>query len=310
MKNPFNEFRIPTILGLSIIIAAVAAGIIFNLRQQTLISQASPAVTAQNVTVSNVSDTSVAISWQTASPVASFIRFGQYNPDEQTVLDDRDGKNLHSYWTHYFTLKNLSPDAVYQYRIISGQVASGIFKFTTAAPLPSQTGLAPVIGSVLSKNTPLKDAIVYLSIADAATQSALTKTEGNFLIPISQIRKADLSDLFPLTDDSVAKLTILSQQGKAFVLFKLKGLKLGLPPITLGENLDLTSSNDNIDYDLNGDGKINSADVSIILQNFGSAPRSQQSAVIFKKADLNNDGVVDQKDLDLMLDRIKKTGNQ
>ncbi len=309
MKNIANRFRIPTLLGLTVIIEGIVSGILLNLKEQTFISKASPDLVPTNITLSNLSDTSVTISWQTLVAATSFVRFGQTNPNEQTGLDDRDSKNPQPHWLHYVTLKNLSPKTTYQYKIISSKVSSETLTFTTGAPLSSQTGFQPIIGSVLDNNTPLDGALVYLSIADATTQAALTKNSGNFLIPISQIRKSDLSDIYPLTEETVAKLTILSEKGQATALFKLKNLKSGLPPLSLGENLDLTNPIENINYDLNGDGKINSADMAMILQNFGPKPKNEQSSAAYQKADLNKDGVVDQKDIDLMLERIKKTGN-
>ncbi len=309
MKNLFSRFRIPTLLGLTVIALGIAAGILLSLKQQTFISQASPDLLPQNITVSNVSDTTATISWQTSSPSTSFIRFGQNSLDEQTVLDDRDQKNPKAHLMHFVSLKNLSPKTIYEYRVVSN-TSSDTRNFTTATPISSQTGFQPIIGSVVSNNLPLNDALVYLSIADAATQAALTKNSGNFLIPISQIRKKDLSGIYPLTPDTVAKLVILSDKGTSSVLFKLSSLKQGLPSVTLGENLDLTNPVDNIDYDLNKDGKINSADMAVILENFGPQPKNPQNIASYKKADLNGDGAVNQKDIDLMLDAIKKSGNQ
>ena len=56
-------------------------------------------------------------------------------------------------------------------------------------------------------------------------------------------------------------------------------------------------------YDLNGDGKINAADNAIILLNFGKNPKD-------KKADINEDGMVDQKDLELMSQKLEELSTQ
>ncbi len=302
-----NKFKIPTILGLGIITAGIITGVFLTLKEQIFTSKASSAANAENITIANISDDSVTVSWQTSIPANSFITFGEVNPNEQTILDDRDTKAPKPYQIHYVTIKNLLPKTTYQYKIVSGKTQSEISKFTTAAPLNQQTGFRPIIGSVLDGDKPLEEGVVYLSIPDAITQSSLVKSSGNFLIPISQIRKMDLSDSFTLTEDTVVKLTIVSAKGQTTAIFKLKDADKGLPPIKLGENLDLTTtvassptSNQDLDkYDLNGDGKINAADYAIILQNFGKNPKN-------KKADLNGDGVVDQKDLDLMSKKINQ----
>lgn len=304
MRDFLNKFKIPTLLGLSVIAFGIFGGVFLNLREQTIISKASPDVTPKNITLSNIGDDSVTISWQTSTPVASFVKFGQANSDERVILDDRDTKNPQPYTIHYVTIKNLLPKTTYQYKVVSNKIQSDILKFTTAVPLSAQTGFQPIIGSVLDNNTPVEEAIIYLSIADSVIQSALTKTEGNFLIPISQIRKADLSDTYPLTEDTIAKLTILSEKGEATLLFKLGNFDKELPPITLGENLDFTTSSYDLDkYDLNGDGKINAADNATVLQNFGPPTAG---GLKNKRTDLNKDGIVDQEDLDLMSKQINQ----
>jgi len=87
----------------------------------------------------------------------------------------------------------------------------------------------------------------------------------------------------------------------------------------LGQQIDLTASappdntipqpspttKDLNNYDLNSDGKINAADNAIVLQNIGQTKSSKD-----KKADLNGDNTIDQKDLDLMAKKLKELGAQ
>lgn len=327
MTGFISKFKIPTILGLGIILLGIVAGVYLNLKEQIFLSQAAPNLTPQNITLTNITDSEAVISWQTNSPAASFITFGQNNPGEQTVLDDRDNPVPGSTGpkprlTHYVTLKNLLPKTNYQYKVVSGKIASNVEKFQTAQPLSVQTGFSPIIGSVLSGDSPLDDGIVYLSIPEATTQSALIKTGGNFLIPLAQIRKTDMTD-YQLTEGTTAKLTVHSDKGESNVLFKLKANSLPLPPVKLGQNIDLTTpeetppptptAKDLHKFDLNGDGKINAADNAIILQNFGplrEASNPPAGGPKDKRADLNGDGKVDQKDLDLMAQELKDLGSQ
>lgn len=316
MKDFFDKLKIPTLLGLGIIILGIGAGVFLTLKEQIFISKAFPNVSPQNIILTNLSDSEVTISWQTSTPIPSFITYGQTNPSEATMLDDRDTKSPQAYSIHYVTLKNLLPKTTYQYKIISGKIPSEISRFTTATPISNQTGFRPIIGSVLKEDKPLDEGVVYLSIADAAIQSGIIKSSGNFLIPTSQIRKSDMSQEFPLTEDTIVKLTVVSSNGQSNVIFRLKDFSEGLPPITLGQDLDLTditplvspSQQDLEKYDLNGDGKLNAADNSIILGNFGNP--STSSGLKNRKADLNGDGIVNQKDLDLMAQKIKDLGSQ
>lgn len=324
MTEFINKFKIPTFLGLGIIFLGIISGVYLVLKEQTLLSQAAPNLTPRNIVFTNISEESVVISWQTNSAAVSFITFGQNSPGEQTILDDRDNNPPTSSprieaggskprLIHYVTLKNLLPKTSYQFKIISGKITSDVQKFETAAPLTNQTIFPPIIGSVLDGSTPLESGIVYLSIPGASTQSSLIKGGGNFLIPLSQVRKDDLSDVYQPTEETIAKLTIISDKGDASILFRLNANPESLPQIKLGQNIDLTTpeespqpsptTKDLDKYDLNSDGKINAADNAIILQNFGKNPKN-------KKADLNGDGVVNQKDLDLMTQKLKELGSQ
>lgn len=302
MRDFMNKFKIPTILGLGIIFLGISSGAYLVLKDQIFLSQAAPNATAQNITFSNITDTSAVVSWQTGSEASSFVTFGQNNPSEQTVLDDRDA-NPTPHSSHYVTLKNLLPKTKYQLKIISGRNTSEILQFETSSPSSNQTGFGPIIGSVLqNENTPLDEGIAYLSITDAAMQSALIKAGGNFLIPLSS---------YNLTEGTTGKITIVSGKDSASMLLTIKANSAPLPPIKLGQNIDLTTpeetpqpTRDDLDkYDLNEDGKINAADNAIILQNFGKNPKD-------KKADLNQDGKINQKDLDLMAQQIKDLGSQ
>lgn len=315
MTEFINKFKMPTILGLSVILLGLASGLYLVLREQIWLSRAAPDLTPQNIYLTNITDNSVVISWQTNTPVASFITFGQNSPGEQTVLDDRDTEGPKPHLTHYVTVRNLLAKTSYQFKIISGKLTSEVKTFDTAAEIVNQTGFPPVVGSVLDGNKPLDDGIAYLSISGAATESALIKTGGNFLIPLSYIRKADLSDIYPLTDTTTAKIAIVSDTESSNLLFKPKINPSPLAPIKLGQDLDLTivaaSPSSALamlnleSYDPNADGIINAADYAIIFSC--SSARQEISCA---KADINKDGKIDQKDLDLMTQKLKEFNAQ
>lgn len=313
MIHFFEKFKIPTLLGLGIILIGISSGIFLVLREQILISKASPSITPLegSINFTNIEDSAVAVSWQTANPASSFVTYGKDNPGEQTALDDRDQRSPNSHIVHYVTLKNLLPKTEYQLKIVTGRLSSDIFRFKTASPATTRNNFGPVIGSVLENDKPIPEGIAYLSISGATVQSSLIKNLGSFLIPLSRIRKFDdLSDILPLSDETIAKLTVVAKNNQSSALFKLTPAGVTLPALNLGQNLDLTnpaespkpassSASELKTFDLNGDGQINATDNAIILRNFGKNPKE-------KKADLNLDGLVDQKDLGLMSEKINQ----
>lgn len=320
MIHFLEKFKIPTLFGLGIILAGIIAGVYLTVTEQNFISEASPNFSPKNITVSNIDDTSATISWQTAEKTYSLVSFNQSTLKQSSQTDERDLKIPSTYNIHSVRLKNLLPKTTYHFIISSGKIKSGPLSFQTAAPQTVQNNFGPIIGSVVSGDKPLKEGIAYLSIPQSITQSAVVKSQGNFLIPLSAIYKTDLSDIYPLTSETIAKLTVVSKDDQVEVNFKLSAEGTNLPVLKLGQNLDLTvppleettpsaevtpsteptpSSQDLETFDLNSDGSINATDNAIILKNFGKNPQNI-------KADLNKDGIVDQKDLNLMSEKINK----
>lgn len=285
------HFKIPTLLGLSIIIVGLVAGLTLVFKNQTFLIKASPDITPLNITTSNIEDSRATISWQTSVETNGFITFGKDTTTEQTVTDDRDNSTPKKYKTHHVTLKNLTPKTTYLFTIGG---AKKNYSFSTASSTNSQNNLKPIIGSVSDNGKPLNSGIVYLTTEGAATQSTIIKNLGNFIIPIINIRTLDLSQVAEFTQETVFKLKIISENEKSTtVIFTLKDAEVPLGPFILGQDLDLTAEAETSTFskfDLNRDNLINSSDYAMISKN---------------KVDLNSDGVVNQKDLDLMQKQMR-----
>lgn len=304
MIELLSKFKIPTLLGLAILLAGIGGGVFLVVRNQTFISQASPDQAPQNITFSNLEDSSVIVSWQTSVPTPGFVTVNLNSTNKQTLLDDRNTNTPTPRLEHFVTIKNLAPQTTYQLKIFSGKTQSDVLQFTTAQVATNQNGYKPIIGTVLDNNKPLEEGIVFLRLEGAVTQSALVKSFGNFLIPISVMRKQDLSSVFLPTENETAKLTVISGSRRGSLTFKLTPSDQPLTPLIVGRDLNLTalpatsspkpSSGTVSRLDLNEDGLINSSDWAIILKNFGKSPEDS-------RADLDQNGVVDEKDLQLIL---------
>ncbi len=280
------HFKIPTLLGLSIIIIGLVAGLSLVFKNQTFLTKAGPNITPSNITTSNIENSTVTISWQTDTETIGFVTFGKNSPTEQTATDDRDSSTPQKYKTHHVTLKNLNPQTTYLFIIGGGKKN---YSFSTAPSTNSTNNLKPIIGTISDNGKPLNSGIVYLTTQDAIVQSTIIKNLGNFIIPINNVRTLDLSSVAKFLPETVFKLIILGENEKSTtVIFKLSDTENQLGPLILGQNLDLTTEVQKSifsKFDLNYDGLINSSDYAIILKN---------------KVDLNGDGVFNQKDLDLI----------
>lgn len=312
MLDFLNKFKIPTILGLSVILMGTIAGVVLVVMgNQTLTTQASPDQIPKDITLSNANSSSITISWTTTAVVPGFVTYGVNMPSEQTALDDRDSQKPSARNIHYVTIKNLTPQTTYQFKIISGKLTyPEILKFTTATPSDAQSGYKPIIGTALQNNQPVQEGLVYLSVSGAYLQSALIKNLGSFIIPINNLQNTNLTGMFQPVAESNAKITAVSTQGKGSAVFKLTNSDKSIGTIRIGENLDFTFlpiptiqpqvTPELLVYDLNSDGFVNVNDYSLVLKNFGRNPSE-------KKADINKDGIVDKKDLDLISKQITPT---
>ncbi len=320
-----NQIRIPTLLGLGILLTGLTIGVLLVVQQQTLTTKASGANTPQNISIANIESTAATITWQTDSPVTGFVQAGPQPALGLTFKDDRDQQDLDLRQIHFVTLRNLSPNTSYYFKIVSGGVSfpeKDPLTLTTSPELPSQP-MSPVIGSILDvTGHPVNEALIILDIDGAQKLATYTKTASSFIIPLATLKTNDLNTPFTITEKTPqnASLTISIPGQTTTVRLTLPTQTTTLPTITIGKNLDLTRSilsttsaansaasnsaqpGTNI-YDLNKDGSINSADRAIIQSNIGKTKFDPQ-------ADLNHDKVVNQKDLDLFTVELQKNSQQ
>lgn len=237
--NLLENLRIPTLLGLFVLVLGLGATIYLTGQNLNLSTKAAPEENPKNILVTNIDDSSATISWQTDSNTTGFVTFG-IGSANQTVLDDRDNDSPQPRITHHVSLKNLDPQTTYQFKTHSGKISSAPAEFTTSSQFESN-GFKPIIGSVLDDNRPEIGGILYLQIDGAITQSSVIKSLGNFIIPISKIRSLDLKNLTPSLGSS-AKLVVYSdngQTGSATITIENSDKPFILK---VGQNLDLTNT--------------------------------------------------------------------
>ncbi len=165
--------RIPTILGLFFLLAAVITAVILSGTPRRLFSQASPQTAPENIRATNITDKSFVVSYTTAEPATGRIILS----DGRNFSDDRgDGK----FTTHYFPVKNLDPATKYSFKIVSQSQSYPSDAATSPLASTPVSLIEPVYGSVSNPDgTPAVGALVY-----AETDSAQVKANGNFLLSV------------------------------------------------------------------------------------------------------------------------------
>lgn len=311
--------KIPTLLGLALLITVLVVGVFLFVYNQKIISQNRVRFAPKKIQIVNISDLQVSVIWQTDVPTNGAVSFGEGRNLTQTENDARDRIGPNNFIIHFVTLKNLKPDTTYNYQIISGGVEffDKPQSFKTAKSLTDSSGTdkqnqtKPLRGTILNTNlNPIDEALVFLAIKGAQDIVGFTGTSGNFVIPLKDIRSSDLTSFVNLNTKTDATLTINRVGLESQVQLSLPVTDKPLPPLVIGQNINLKDYltnqanqskpaaekppvSNSEKFDLNGDGKVNSLDLSVIVQNFGKNPKN-------KKADLNSDGKVDQDDIDLI----------
>lgn len=193
------EKRFPTILGLGILILALAGGI-FAIQFGTGVfsPRANPESTPKNVKITNVTETGFTVSFVTDAVTTGYIKYGTApNAIKTTVTDDRDqlAGNVGTYTTHHITVKNLQGETTYFFTIGTGSTTfdnnGQPYSIKTTQKISSPIAQT-IYGTVLTKaSTPAEGSIVYVTIDGAKELSTLVRSSGTWAIPLSQARTSD-----------------------------------------------------------------------------------------------------------------------
>jgi hypothetical protein len=311
--------KIPTILGLALIITTVSLGIVLLYSQNKAAGEEKTRIEPKEIQVLNISDTQATVIWQTNSPAIGRIAYGTSSSLDNTASDNRDRTSVQEHQIHFVTLRQLNPETTYYYKVLSnGHSFPSEFKsFKTAKKLAEKLENKPIRGSVLNINlNPIDEALVFLEIDNAQEFATFTSTAGNFILPLTQLRTQDLAYPFSINSNTQAKLIIKKGNltSEVNLTLPLPNNQL-LPPLVIGQNIDLkdlithstteakpldqTSSPKENKFDLNSDNKTNSLDLAIVLDHFGQSVGNNAEEQL-KKSDLNGDAKIDQKDIDLL----------
>jgi hypothetical protein len=187
--------RIPTIIGIVFLIFGIAAGVILVNNQQIFRLGASSEASPKNVRLSNISSSSLTISWLTDKETVSFVKWGKSeNALDKTEIDEIAENGF----VHSTTIRNLQASTSYFFKIN----AAGTDFDNNGVVWEVKTG--PAIQEILSANfisgnvitptgTPAKNALVYVTVGGSNLLSTVTSQNGNWTISLTSARSSDLT---------------------------------------------------------------------------------------------------------------------
>ena len=243
-----KEKRIPTIIALLILILGIMSGVFLIKNTPKLFAGAKPEIVPREVKITNVTEDGFTISWITDSQTTGFIQYGTNNKDFPfTAEDDRDqlSGNQGSFFTHHVTVKGLTPSTNYFFRISSGGKLfdnnGQLYQVSTGPTIQGSSRESDVAYGTIFKQdgSPAEGVIVYLTLANASPLSTITRSSGNWVIPLNLARSTDLSSwVIYDKEDSVEEIFVQGGPAGTATAISVAKNDSPLPPITLGGNFD------------------------------------------------------------------------
>jgi len=249
MQKSLLHKRIPTVFGLILLLAGFFAINYAVNNSVFFVTRASPTYTPEEIRVTNLTDTSFTISYVTKESVLGTLTYDTTPTGDKVALDDRDQQSgtPQPYLTHHITVKNLSPNTIYYYSILSSNKTfldkDKPFSIKTLSPLTQNLSRqTPIVGTVADADGGHDTNTIVLLVTDGAqTLSTLTKEDGTYVMPLNALRTNDFSSYMSFTPTSLIKLLVESPLGKATVSVLASQIN-PVPLITLNNSYDFTTS--------------------------------------------------------------------
>lgn len=234
--------KIPTIIGLLILLIGLGGAIYLNENRTSAPVKAADTTQPNSILITNLTDTSFTVTWLTKEPTVGSVTYAAKRDNTvQLALDDRDIDNKPKpYLTHHVTIRNLSPITNYEFTIISGEKKyldnNKPYSITTAPKLETQSNLEPAYGQVSTvQNQPAEGALVFINLPQGLPLSTLVKPSGNWLIPLNMARTAELKS-FSSENVTVESINIYASIDDKAQAVTDTNNDSPVPPITIGKS--------------------------------------------------------------------------
>ncbi len=242
-KSGLMNKRIPTLLGILILVGGLVAGVILVNMRQGIESKAGPTESPKNVKVSNLGSTTFSVSWTTDVPLTGLIKYSE-DPAKITTPagDSRDqiSGTSQGYTNHTVNVTGLGANKTYYFLIVSG---SGSYD-DTGKPFQVRTTaqvVAPpedvIFGKVVGiSGEAINGAIVFVEADGSTALSTITRTDGTWRLNLANARDKEGKVL--TYDPKTTLLSIFVQAGSAGTATAITDTskRAPVPDIVLGKN--------------------------------------------------------------------------
>lgn len=247
LRNSLWDKRIPTLLGLGVIVIGIAATTFLVNTGTITIGQASSAQSPKDIRITNVSDSSFTVSYSTDTETTGSVSYGVDTALGSIALDEKDqgetGPQNHK--IHYVTVKNLFPNTTYHFAIISAGNRyikdNEPFVITTAPTLSANGSSQKTINGtvILPDGSSPKEAVIYLTASGTQTASTLVNANGSYSLSLETIRTENLASHAVFSDNTALQILAIdpAYQSNAILLVSTSPV----PSIILSKDYDFSS---------------------------------------------------------------------
>lgn len=303
--------KIPVPLGITVFILALGLGIFSIRTSRRFLLKASTEITPREIKITDIGSNSFTVSWITQDKTSSLVYYGSEPSFLGSIAKDLRDKDLdepRSFLTHYFVIENLTPQKKYYFQIFSDRKTYN----NEGRPYEVSTGPEKTLpesdiaqGKILTtEGHPSPNTIVYLSIANTVMQSALTDSNGNWMIPLSTARTNDLQNLSDYDRKSqIMEIFVRGERQNANATLST-GNDNPAPDIKLGENYNflneipealptsLSTQQGNLSSDSSSSASLDSSSLTITYPSenesvnsqlpefFGNGPKGQNLEIL------------------------------
>ncbi len=239
--------KIPSVLGVFIVILMVAALFVTTNgvdKVRDIFTNASGQPEPKNVTIANISNNSFTVFWTTDTPSGGAVFYGtSENLGDGIAVDQRDlGGAGEKYQTHFVIVNGLSESTKYYFKIGESDPAFGPYDATTGPKLDDATEAVQLSGKVTSSSGfPVSGSVASWQAPGASKIASLVKSDGTYVLPISNARVTNLSSAFAPESGSPEKIIITGSESEATINCTY-GEATNLPTVQMGKTISCSDT--------------------------------------------------------------------
>ena len=213
-----NKIKIPTLIGIIVLVFGVTAGVLLISSKQLFKLGAQGTNPPKNVRISNITGDSFTATWTTQEESVSLLLWGS---DKTNLAKSEADEIAGAGFTHSVTVRGLTSQKVYYFIINSGGEEYDNndipWQVTTGAQLAQPETPNIISGSVLTATgTPATNALIHIQVGGAGLLSTIASENGSWVVTLSSLRTTDLSSYYQISE-SADIIEISAQAGPAGV---------------------------------------------------------------------------------------------